>query len=273
VTNYESFANQGRLLALKMVHQAKASHIGSAFSMMDILAVLYSPEGRLRIRPEQPEWQDRDRFLLSKGHACTGLYAALAIRGFIEKSELDLYAQDGQRLMSHASHKVPGIEISTGSLGHGLPMGTGMALGCRLSGSSWRTVVLVSDGELDEGSNWEAILFAGHHRLGKLLLIVDYNKIQSLGRVESIMALEPLTDKFKAFGWDTIEVDGHDHSSLHEALDLDRLVDGSRPTVILAHTVKGKGVSFMENTVHWHYKSPDKAQFEAAASELENSRT
>jgi transketolase len=171
-----------RRSALKMVTIAKASHIGGALSMADVLAVLY--EGILSYNPTDPAWGNRDRLILSKGHACTALYAALAHKGFFPSDELWTYAKDGSRLMSHISHKVPGVEFSTGSLGHGLPFGVGKALAARRKVSEWRTYVIASDGELDEGSNWEAILFAAHHRLSNLTLIIDYNKIQSLGSVE-----------------------------------------------------------------------------------------
>lgn len=263
-----TFATEVRRKTLEMVHRAKASHVGGALSMADILAVLYAPGGTLSVDESRSDRPDRDRFLLSKGHACTGLYATLALRGFIPVEELERYARDGERLMSHASHKVPGIELSTGSLGHALPVGCGLALGARARGELWRTVVLVSDGELDEGSNWEAILFAGHQRLGRLVLVVDYNKIQSLGRVDDVLGLEPLSDKFCAFGWEVREVDGHDHAALRTALDLDERPVHGAPLAVVAHTVKGKGVDFMEDRLEWHYKSPSLEQLEAALAQL-----
>jgi transketolase len=232
--------------------------------MADILAVLYG--GWLRVEPGRPDDPSRDRFILSKGHACTALYAALALRDFFPLDWLDGYAEDGSLLMSHVSHHVPGVEFSTGSLGHGLPFGVGKALAARIQGAAWRTVVLLSDGELDEGSNWEALLFAGHHRLDALTAVVDYNRIQSLGRVEETLALEPLDAKLLAFGWDVVAVDGHDVEALHAALEAPR--DG-RPRALLAYTVKGKGVSFMEDRLEWHYRSPDAAQLAAALTELE----
>jgi transketolase len=260
------FAKAIRLHALKMVHAAKASHIGGVLSMADVLAVLYSHV--LEIRPEEPEWPDRDRFILSKGHCCAGVYAALALRGFIPLDELQTYGAAGSRLMTHVSHKVPGVEFSTGSLGHGLPFGTGKALAASRKGAAWRTFVLLSDGELDEGSNWEAALFAAHHDLDNLTVIVDYNKIQSLGAVEEVIRLEPLVDKFQAFGWAVREVDGHDLPALESLLALLPLEAG-KPSLILAHTIKGKGVPFMENNLLWHYRNPDDEKLRDALSSLE----
>lgn len=262
------FASSARAAAVRMVHRAKASHIGGALSMADILAVLYGPGGRLKVRAGEPDWKQRDRFILSKGHACTGLYSTLALAGFFPMVDLESYALDGSRLMSHASHKVPGVELSTGSLGHGLPVGCGLAYGARIQGQDWRTVVLLSDGEMDEGSNWEALLFAAHHRLDNLWAIVDANRIQSLGMTEEVMRLEPLAAKFDSFGWSVRDIDGHDHAALRAALDLERPPEPGKPTVVIARTVKGKGVSFMEDKLAWHYSSPSDEQLEAALEEL-----
>lgn len=263
-----AFARAARVEVLRMVHRAKASHVGGALSMIDILAALYGPGGRLRVDPQQADWPERDRFILSKGHACTGLYATLALAGFFPVSTLESYARDDSALMSHASHTVDGVELSTGSLGHGLPVGCGLTYGARVRGQHWRTVVLLSDGELDEGSNWEAILFAGHHRLDRLWAIIDANRIQSLGSVSDVLDLEPLGDKFRAFGWSVIEVDGHDMTALHASLDLANPPVAGKPTVVIARTVKGRGVSFMEDSIHWHYKSPSDAQLADALAEL-----
>jgi transketolase len=248
-----------------MVHQAKASHLGGALSMADLLAVLY--DGVLRVRPEEPRWPERDRFILSKGHSCTALYATLALQGFFPVEELDTYSRDGSRLMAHISHRVPGVEFSTGSLGHGLPFACGKALAAKRQGLSWRVWVMLSDGELDEGSNWEAILFAPQHRLDNLTVIVDYNQIQSLGRVSEVIELGPLADKFRAFRWSVREVDGHNHEAIRAALTTLPWEPG-RPICLIAHTVKGKGVSFMEQKLAWHYKSPDASQLEQALKEL-----
>ena len=262
------FARDIRTHSVRMVHRAKASHIGGALSMADILAVLYSPKGLLKVDPEAPGDPDRDRFILSKGHACTSLYATLALRGFFPLEELESYGTDATRLMSHASHKVPGVELSTGSLGHGLPVGCGLALGAKLSGQRYRTVVLLSDGELDEGSNWEAFLFAAHHRLDNLTAVVDANGIQSLGSVGEVLTLEPLGEKLTAFGWQVQEVDGHDHSALRPALATALEGGRGKPSLIIARTIKGKGVSFMENKLAWHYKSPNDGELVQALREL-----
>lgn len=251
--------------ALRMVHRARASHIGSALSIADIVAVLYGSV--LRVDPGQPGWKDRDRFILSKGHACVAVYAALAARGFISQDDLLTYGQDHSVLMNHISHKVPGVEFSTGSLGHGLPFGVGKALASARRGDTWRTVVLLSDGELGEGSNWEALMFAAHHGLDKLVVIVDYNKLQSLTTIDKTLRLEPLAEKFRAFGCATNEVDGHDHDAL--ALLLGQAPwERGKPSVLIAHTTKGKGVSFMENSVDWHYRSPSEEQLNQALTEI-----
>ncbi len=258
-----------RIETLQMVQRAGASHVGGALSMADLLAVLYSRV--LRIRPADPSWKERDRFILSKGHSCTALYATLALVGFFPVEELQTYGRDASRLMSHISHKVPGVEFSTGSLGHGLPFGCGKALAAERKGLDWKTFVMLSDGELDEGSNWEAILFAGHHKLRNLVVLVDYNKIQSLGGVEEVMGLHPLGEKFRAFRWDVCEIDGHDHGAILEALTKD---PGGRtaPLCVLAHTVKGAGVSYMEGQLLWHYKSPSLEQVATAVREIEAGR-
>lgn len=264
-----SLATDIRAEALKMVNRARASHIGGALSMADLLAALYGEV--LSVRPDDPEWSDRDRFILSKGHSTVALYAVLALRGFFPMEELGSYGQDGSRLMAHVSKEVPGVEFSTGSLGHGLPFGCGKALGAKRGGLSYRTFVLVSDGELDEGSNWEAILFAAHHELDNLTLIVDYNKIQSLGTVEEVIRLDSLVEKFQSFGWAVEEVDGHDVGAVRDALARVPLQKG-RPSLVLANTIKGKGVPFMEDQLLWHYKPPSDEQLAEALEHLENSK-
>lgn len=262
----QALAQRIRADALRMVHRAKASHIGSALSIADVVAVLYG--GVLQVDPQAPGWPLRDRFILSKGHACVAVYAALAARGFIGAGALLSYGQDDSVLMNHISHRVPGVEFSTGSLGHGLPFATGKALAARLRGASWKTVALLSDGELGEGSNWEAFLFAAHHGLDRLVAIVDYNNLQSLTTVDATLRIEPLASKFEAFGWSVREVDGHDHEALRESL-VSTPWRAGRPSVLIARTTKGKGVSFMENRVEWHYRSPDDAQLAQALAELE----
>lgn len=254
-----------RAHALRMVHRVDASHIGSCLSAADILAVLYKTI--LRIDPARPDWPARDRFLLSKGHAAAILYAVLAERGFFPVPHLDEYCLDGSDLTGHSSHKVPGVEVSTGSLGHALPIACGMALAGRNAATPFRVFVLLSDGELDEGSNWEAMLFAPQHRLDNLTVIVDYNRIQSFGSVDQVLSLEPFAAKWQACRWAVREIDGHDLPQIEAALTNLPLETG-RPTALIAHTVKGKGVSFMENRLEWHYRSPNAELLARALAEL-----
>jgi len=249
---------------LRMVFQAKASHVGSCYSVADIVAVLYGSV--MRIDRENVENVDRDRFILSKGHAAACIYAALANVGILPKADLESYGSDGSVYMTHISHKINGVEFSSGSLGHGLSFGVGKALVAKKSSLSWRTFVLLSDGELDEGSNWEAMMFAAHHGLDNLVAIIDYNKLQSLDTVRNTLGLEPLVEKLKAFGWLVSEIDGHNHSDIY---DVCSTASGrGKPSVIVAHTIKGKGISFMENKVEWHYKSPNAEQLAAGLKEL-----
>lgn len=259
-----------RRRALAMTSAGGASHIGSIFSVADIIAVLY---GRvLRVDPSQPAWTARDRLILSKGHAGASVYVALAERGFFPVERLDTYYKNGAVLSGHVSHKgVPGVELSTGSLGHGLGVAGGMAYAARLRRSDHRVYAVMSDGECDEGSNWEAIHFAGHHRLGNLLAVIDANGIQSLKSTEDTLGLEPFADKWRAFRWEVVEVDGHDHDALAAALDRPRTLDAP-PRVVIARTVKGKGVSFMENSVLWHYRTARGDELSAAVAELERGR-
>jgi transketolase len=254
-----------RAHVLRMTHTGRSSHVGSALSCADILSVLYARI--LRVDPGRPQWEQRDRFVMSKGHAGAALYAVLAECGFFDPALLAGHYANGSVLSGHVSHVgVPGIELSTGSLGHGLPVAAGLAHRSRRCGN-WRTFVLLGDGECDEGSVWEAAMFAGHHRLSGLVAIVDYNKLQSLTTTEQTLALEPFADKWRAFGWAVAEVDGHDHRELTEALAAPA-DGGDRPRCVLAHTVKGKGVSFMENQVLWHYRPPSAAELEAALEEV-----
>ena len=264
-----SLARKIRTHALLMVHTAKTSHIGTCLSMADLLAVLYGKV--LRVDPSQPELPDRDRFILSKGHGAAILYAVLAEQGFFPLEWLESYCQDRSPLMGHASHHVPGVEVSTGSLGHGLSVGCGMALAARSDRRTSRVFALLSDGELDEGSNWEAILFAAHHRLDNLVAIIDYNKIQSFGSVADVLPLEPLVEKWRSFGWAVREIDGHDLDEIENTLGRVPFESG-QPSVVIAHTVKGKGVSFMQNQLAWHYKSPSDAQLALALAELDGAR-
>jgi len=260
------FARDVRVRALRMVHRASASHIGSSLSMTDLLAVLYGG-GILRVDPARPDWPERDRFVLSKGHAAAAGYATLAEAGFFPIEWLDTYCQDGSKLPGHLTRGVPGVELSTGSLGHGLPVGAGMALAARVDGAPARVFVLLSDGELDEGSNWEAILFAAHHGLDNLVAIVDYNKIQSFGSVAEVMRLDPLAEKWRAFGWACREIDGHDHAQILNAVAHVSPAQ-QQPTMVVAHTIKGRGISFMEDDNNWHYRIPTEEEVERARIEL-----
>ena len=261
-------ARRIRKHALRMTSKGGSSHIGAVLSMADIVAVLYADVMDYDVA--EPRWANRDRFILSKGHAGAGIYAALAESGFFPVERLDSHYQDGSLLSGHVSHKgIPGVEFSTGSLGHGLPVGAGMAFGAKLDERAHRVYVLLSDGECDEGSNWEAILFAAHHKLGRLYAVIDYNKIQSLAKVEDTIALEPFVDKWVSFGWEVREVDGHDHAKLREVLSAPSV--SGKPVCVIAHTTKGKGVSFMENTVLWHYRTARGDEYDRALAELEKS--
>ena len=264
-SNSIDLARQIRIHAIKMVAQSNSSHIGSSLSMADILAVLYMDV--LRVDPKQPDWPERDRFILSKGHAAAGLYAALALRGFFPMAWLERFCQDGSLLLGHVSHHVPGVELSTGSLGHGLPVCCGMALAGKRQQSSCRVFVILSDGECDGGSNWEAALFAAHHKLDNIVAIVDANRLQGFGRVDEVLELEPFAEKWRAFRWAVREVDGHDHRALWTLLNQVPF-EPDHPSLVLAHTVKGKGVSFMEDQLAWHYKSPNPEQLSQALKQL-----
>ena len=261
-------AKKIRAHTLNMVYRARASHVGSCLSAADILAVLYG--NILRIDPTNPNWPGRDRFILSKGHAAAAAYAALAERGFFSKEWLGTYCQDGSELGGHLTFGVPGVEVSTGSLGHGLSIGCGMALAVKKERQSYRVFVLLSDGECDEGSTWEAVLFAAHHHLDNMIAIVDYNKIQAYGKVPEVLDLEPLADKWKAFNWKVHEIDGNDCGQIEEVLKSVPW-EPTRPSCVIAHTIKGKGVSFMENQLAWHYKSPNEEQLRQALADLEKS--
>jgi transketolase len=253
---------------IEMTHISHGSHIGSILSVTDIVAVLYADI--MKFDPKKPKLDSRDRLILSKGHAGASIYAALAEVGFFSVDELNTHYSDGSRLSGHVSHKnVPGVELSTGSLGHGLSVGAGMALAAKRDGKNHRIFVICGDGECDEGSMWEAILFANQFKLNNLTLIIDHNKLQSLDLCENTIELLSLADKFISFGWNVIEVDGHNHIELKKAL---LYIDKEKPTCIVANTIKGKGVSFMENQVLWHYRDPQGDLYELAVKELEESK-
>lgn len=264
----QNLANKIRNHALDMTSKGGSSHIASVFSIADILSCLYG--FLLNISPEKVNDIERDRFILSKGHAGAGVYAALAECGFFDLKILETHYQDGSNLSGHVSHKnIPGVEFSTGSLGHGLPVGVGLALSAKMDARTNKVIVLLSDGECDEGSNWEAIMFASHHQLNNLICIVDYNKIQSLDSIENTLNLEPFLDKWVAFGWNVIEIDGHSVESIIQSFNVASQSD-SKPTCIIAHTTKGKGVSFFENQVLWHYRTARGLEYEKAKIELSN---
>ena len=266
MTGSRELATRIRSWVLQMTASAGSSHVGTCLSMADLLAVLYNDI--LRVDPRQPNWPERDRFILSKGHGAAAIYAVLAEQGFFPQEWLVSYCADGSPMMAHANHHgVPGVEVSTGSLGHGLPIGCGMALANKRSGQPGRVFVLLSDGECDEGSNWEAALFAPQHQLDNLAVMIDYNRIQSFGSVAEVLELEPLADKWRSFRWAVQEVDGHDHEAIASCLANLPFQPGS-PSLLIAHTVKGSGVSFMEHQLAWHYKSPNPEQLAQALAEL-----
>ena len=268
-TNEESLAVVAARLrgaVVQMSHDAGTPHLGSSLSCIDILTALYWRV--LRIDPANASAQDRDRFVLSKGHAATALYSALQARGFFPASLITGYNTDGSALAEHPGpHCAPGVEAATGSLGHGLPIGLGQALAARIRGLDHRVFVLLSDGECNEGAVWEAALFAGAQKLDGVCIIVDYNKWQATGRSNETMNLSPLREKWATFGWDAFEIDGHDHEALVRLLE--NVPNGSgKPVAIVAHTVKGKGVSFMEDDNNWHYRIPKAEEVLAAKREL-----
>lgn len=251
---------------IEMTHLSGGSHIGAVLSAADILAVLYADI--LRYDPEDPKWDGRDRFIMSKGHAGAAVYAALAESGFFAPAELKTHYQNGSRLSGHVSHHLPGVDLSTGSLGHGLCAAAGMALAAKQDGKHHRVFAVLGDGECDEGSVWEAALFANQYRLENLVAIIDHNHMQSLDTCEKTLELEDFGAKWRAFGWNVIELNGHDHNALRSALT-DTRSAGHKPTVVIANTVKGKGVSFMENDILWHYRFPhDGWEYDGAVTEL-----
>ena len=259
-------AREIRGSVVEMSHRAGTPHLGSALSCVDLLVTAYWTA--LRIDPSNPTARDRDRFILSKGHAVSALYATLAHRGFFPMAQLETFNEAGSALAEQPSPAcVPGLELATGSLGHGLSVGLGMAFAGRLAGLPYRVLVLMSDGECNEGSVWEAALFGAAQRLERVAAIIDYNKWQATGRSNEIMALAPLREKWEAFGWSACEVDGHDLKALVQVLG--NVPDGSgKPIAIAAHTVKGKGVSFMEDDNNWHYRSPNADEVLKARVEL-----
>lgn len=258
----EKFANQIRIELLKINHGANASHSGSALSVVDILAVIYS-------KYIGKDLNGNHQLFFSKGHAGSAVYSALALKEYFPIKDLSNYGKNGSILTTHVSHKVPGIEVSSGSLGLTLSVAAGVAYARKLKNETGKIFVILSDGELDEGSNWEVFLSAPHFKLDNLIVIIDYNKIQSFGTVKEVIDLDPLTDKFQSFNWETFELDGHDVFSIKN--NLESLKNNSKPKLIIANTIKGKGVSFMENKLEWHYRSPNENQLNEAINEINNS--
>lgn len=266
----EQLAWKIRRHGIEMTHRSGGSHIGSILSVADIIAVLYTDV--LNFRPQEPKWEGRDRFILSKGHAGASIYAALAEMGFFDVEELKTHYENGSRLSGHVSHHLPGVDFSTGSLGHGLSAAVGMAYALKKDGRNERVFVVLGDGECDEGSVWEAALFANHFRLNNLVAIIDHNHMQSLDFQENTLEIEDFGSKWRAFGWNTIEIDGNVHNELKEALkqaEKNRWKSEHKPTVIIANTVKGYGVSFMQNDILWHYRFPHAGwEYDCAVNEL-----
>ena len=256
---------RGRIISTS--HKTKTPHLGSCLSCVDILVAVYFHS--LRIDPKKPRDPDRDRFILSKGHGAAALFQVLAMRGFYPESMLDSYGEDGGIFAEHppTPDHLAGIEAATGSLGHGLPIGLGMALSARIQKQSYKVIALLSDGECNEGSVWEAAMMAAAQKVDNLMVVVDFNKWQATGRSEEILALAPLVDKWRAFGWDACEINGHDMGALVEVLTKEKNSEG-KPVAVIAHTVKGKGVSFMEDDNNWHYRIPSKEELVSAHKEL-----
>lgn len=257
-----------RKKALEIIHNTRSSHIASVFSVADIVAVLYADI--LKFNNKNPKWEKRDRLILSKGHAGLAVYIALCESGFFSEKVLNSYCKNGSYLQGHISNKnVPGVEVSSGSLGHGICIASGMALAAKMDNKKHRIFTITGDGECDEGSVWETALFANHYELNNLTVIVDHNKMQSLDFCENTLKLGNLCKKWEAFGWKVFEVNGHDHAELKKIL---KKQDKKKPTCIIAHTIKGKGVSFMENNILWHYRDPQDEYYLKAKEELEKEK-
>jgi transketolase len=261
----EKKAAQIRIDLLKMIYEANTGHTGGSLSCTDILTVLYY--SIMKINPADPYWEDRDRFILSKGHSVEAYYCILADKGFFPREDLKTFCKFGSKLIGHPNNEVPGIEMNTGSLGHGLPIAVGMALAAKMDKKSWRVFVLTGDGELAEGTIWEGAIAAAHYNLDNLIAIVDRNNLQMSGNTEEVMKLEPLKEKWKSFGWEVMVVDGNDVEELKNALKSVPKIK-NKPTVLIANTKKGKGVSFIEDMADWHHKVPTYEQLQQAIKEL-----
>ncbi|MGE6579153.1 MULTISPECIES: transketolase [Paenibacillus] len=258
-------AAQIRMDLLTIIHRAKTGHTGGSLSNTDILTALYYEI--MNIDPAHSKWEDRDRFIASKGHSVESLWCVLADRGFFPSEELETYSQFGTRLIGHPNNKVPGIEMNTGALGHGLPISVGMALAAKRDGRSYRVFCLMGDGEQAEGSNWEAAMAGAHYKLDNLVGIIDRNQLQISGTTEEVMGLEPLNEKWAAFGWNVVSINGNDMEELLQAFRAAPEVAG-KPTLILANTTKGQGVSFAENVPAWHHHVPNDEELALALAEL-----
>jgi transketolase len=252
--NLEFIAKKIRIRILQLSNSAKSSHVGSSLSIVEILVILYN----FFIKK-------KNIFILSKGHACLAYYCVLQKSGYFSNKTLNTYGKDNTTLLSHVSHKVPGVKFSTGSLGHGLPYATGRALAEKIDKTNNKIFVLISDGELNEGTTWESLLFAAHHKLDNLVIIVDYNKIQSLDFTKNVLKLEPLNKKFESFGCNVKNVNGHNFVQIYKSLLIKK---NKKPSVIIANTIKGKGVSYMENSILWHYKFPNEKELKEALKQL-----
>lgn len=267
IKQLQILAAKSRMGAILGTYHAKSGHPGGSLSAADIFTYLYFKE--MNVKPEQPDWEDRDRFVLSKGHCCPSLYATLALKGYFDWNELTSLRHVGAMLQGHPDMKgTPGIDMSTGSLGQGISAACGMALAAKLDNKDYRTYTVLGDGEVEEGQVWEAAMFASHNKLDNLVVIVDQNGLQIDGTVEEVAGIEPLDKKFESFGFEVIKIDGHDFEQIASALDKAKTVKG-KPTAILAKTIKGKGVSFMENQVGWHGSAPNKEQYAQATAELQ----
>ncbi|PFO06355.1 transketolase [Bacillus sp. AFS076308] len=258
-------ATEIRMELLKMIYEAGTGHTGGSLSNTDILTVLYYHI--MNVDPKNPKWVDRDRYVQSKGHAVESYWAILADKGFFPKEELKTFSQFNTRLIGHPSNKVPGVEMNTGSLGHGLPIAVGMALAAKMDGKPYRVYTLMGDGEQAEGSVWEGAMAASHYKLDNLVAIIDRNRLQITGSTEDVMSLEPFGDKWRAFGWEVVEIDGNDVEQLVNVLEEAPKVTG-KPTLIVANTVKGKGISIAENVGKWHHHVPSKEEYALAMEEL-----
>lgn len=265
IVRLQKKAAEIRMELLTMIYEAKTGHTGGSLSIADILTVLYYKT--MKVDPQRPQWAERDRYVQSKGHAVEAYWAVLADKGFFPKEELKTFSKYNSRLIGHPNNKVPGVEVNTGALGHGLAVSVGMALSAKKEGGSYRVFTLMGDGEQAEGSVWEAAMAAAHYRLDNLVGIIDRNKLQISGSTEDVMGLEPLAGKWRSFGWEVVEVDGNDIEQLVKVFEsLPAVPD--KPTMIMANTVKGKGVSFAENVAGWHHHVPSKEEYELAMAEL-----